>query len=134
LRPTFSGSSLARESADFDPATANAATRATDGAPWLEILPGGFFQSVNDPFNGAPRNRTWLNIASNFTGYYLAPALFATLLGKEPTHLYNGMLQGDRFVQAYFENFATPSDLPNYSFKMQGRSISILFPSRTASF
>lgn len=112
----FAGTEASR---NFDPTAANAVTRATDGMPWLDVLPGGFFQSVNDPFNG-PRNRAWLDITSTFTGYNFAPAPFATLLGRDPTHLYNGMLQGDHFVQAYFENFATPSDLPNYSFQIQG--------------
>lgn len=114
----FAGTEASR---NFDPAAANAVTRATDGVPWLEILPGGFFQSVNDPFNGAPRNRAWLDITSNFTNYNLAPALFATSLGRDPTHLYNGMLQGDHFVQAYFEDFAIPSDLPDYSFQIHGQ-------------
>jgi hypothetical protein len=94
--------------------------------PWLEVLPGGFFQSVNDPFNGAPQNRAWLDITSNFTGYNLAPAPFATLLGRDPTHLYNGILQGDHFVDAYFEDFPTPSDLPDYSFQIDGQIY--LFP------
>jgi hypothetical protein len=109
------------DSRNFDPAAANAVTRATDGVPWLQILPGGVFQSVNDPFNGAPRNRAWLDITSNFTGYNLAPALFATSLARDPTHLYNGLLQGDHFVQAYFEDFPTPSDLLNYSFQIHGQ-------------
>jgi hypothetical protein len=114
----FAGTGASR---NFDPAAANAVTRATDGVPWLQILPGGFFESVNDPFNGAPRNQAWLDVTSNFTGYNLAPAPFATLLGRDPTHLYNGMLQGDHFIQAYFEDFPTPSDLPNYSFQIHGQ-------------
>ena len=114
----FAGTGNSR---NFDPAAANAVTRATDGVPWIEILPGGFFQSVNDPFNGAPRNRAWVDITSNFTGYNFARAPFATLLGRDPTHLYNGMLQGDHFVHAYFENFATPSDLREYSFQIHGQ-------------
>ena len=108
-------------SRNFDPAAANAVTRATDGVPWLEVLPGGFFQSVNDPFNGAPRNRTWLDMTSNFTSYNLARAPFASLLGRDPTHLYDGLLQGDHFVQAYFEDFPVPSDLSDYSFQIHGQ-------------
>lgn len=114
----FSGTGVSR---NFDPAAPDAVTRATDGVPWLEILPGPFFQSVNDPFNGALRNRAWLDLTGNFTGYNLASAQFPTLLGRDPTHLYNGMLQGDHFVQAYFENFPAPSDLPGYSFQIHGQ-------------
>jgi hypothetical protein len=114
----FAGTGASR---NFDAAAANAVTRATDGVPWLEISPGPFFQSVNDPFNGAPRNRAWLDITRNFTNYNLAPAQFPTLLDRDPIHLYNGMLQGDHFVQAYFEDFPAPSDLPGYSFQIQGQ-------------
>lgn len=106
---------------NFDAVAANAMTRAIDGVPWLEIVPGGFFQSVNDPFNGLPRNRAWLDITSNFTGYNLARAPFATLVNSDPSHLYDGSVQGDQFVQAYFEDFPTPSDVPEYTFQIHGQ-------------
>lgn len=106
---------------NFDPASTDAVVRASDGSPWLEVSPGSFFESVNDPFNGAPRNRAWVDITRNFTGYDFAPTTFPSSLGQDPTHLYNGMVHGDHLVQAYFEDFPAPSDLANYSFKIRGQ-------------
>ena len=114
----FVGTGAAR---NFDSTAIDAVARATDGTLWAEVAPGGFFESVNDPFHGAPRNRTWLNVTQNFTGYSFASTSFPTLLGEDPTHLYNGVTQGDHVVQSYFEDFPAPSDLPGYSFKVVGQ-------------
>lgn len=60
---------------------------ANDGELWLEILPGaGFFESVNDevPGRGGPfrtRNRAWMDVTVNNTGYSLLPTEFFTVLG-----------------------------------------------------
>jgi hypothetical protein len=114
----FTGTEAGR---NFDPSAADALARATDGVLWVEVLPGPFFESVNDPFNGAPRNRTWLDITRNATGYDLARAQFPTSLGTDAAHFYNGMVTGDHFVQAYFEDFPSPSDLAGYTFRIHGQ-------------
>lgn len=113
----FVGSGAAR---NFDGSALDAVGRATDGQLWLSVSPGGFFESVNDPFNGAPRNRAWLDVTENLTGYALGHVAFPTVLGKDPTHIWQGAIHGDHPVQAYFEDFPGPSDLPQYSFKIHG--------------
>lgn len=105
---------------NFDAAAPDAVARATDGELLLEVLPGPFFESVNDPINGAPTNRAWLNVTNNLTGYDLGDAQFPSLLGKDSSHVFGGQRHGDHLVQMYFENFPGPSDLAQYSFGIRG--------------
>jgi hypothetical protein len=105
---------------NYDPSAPDAVARATDGLPWFSIQSGTFFESVNDVINGAPLNRAWMNYTSNNTGYTLASEPFPTLLGEDPTHTYMGVTKGDNIVQVYFENSSARSDLPGYTFKING--------------
>jgi hypothetical protein len=107
---------------NWDPTAPDAVPRATDGDLWLAILPGPFFESVNDRQpSGATLNRAWMNVAINNTGYGLAMVPFPTLLGEDPTHTYQGQVHGDHAVQMYFENsVAGPSNVPGFTFQIFG--------------
>jgi hypothetical protein len=104
----------------FNPSSPNAVALATSGTPWLALQPGSFFDSVNDVTNGVPLNRTWADIALNQTGYGFGLDTFATQLGVDPTHTYNGVKLGDDVVQAFFENHSAASDLAGYTYKING--------------
>jgi hypothetical protein len=107
---------------NWDPTAADAVARATDGDLWAAVLPGVFFESVNDRLpNGATLNRAWMNLTTNNTGYDFTPEPFPTLLGLDPTHTYLGEMKGDNVVQAFFENsVAGPSTVPGFTFSIFG--------------
>jgi hypothetical protein len=107
---------------NYDPTAPDAVARATDGVPWLSILPGGFFESVNDrPPGGATLNRAWMSVATNATGYGLVAVPFPTLLGEDPSHTYLGASHGDHAVQMYFENSVSGSStVPGFTFSIFG--------------
>lgn len=105
---------------NYDPAASDALARATDGQRWVSLLPGHFFVSVNDLIGGAPVNRAWANVAENDTGYLLGAEKFLDLLGKPAQNTYGGVTHGDYAAQLDFENHSALSDLPQYTFKING--------------
>jgi hypothetical protein len=105
---------------NYDPSAPDAVARATDGQPWLSVLPGAFFVSVNDLIGGQPVNRAWADVSANDTGYGLAAETFLDLLGKPSSNTYGGVTHGDYASQIDFENHSARSDLPGYTFKISG--------------
>lgn len=115
---------------NYDPTAPDALARATDGPLWLAILPGGFFESVNDRLlNGATLNRAWMDLATNHTGYGFAAVPFPTLLGEDPSHTYLGASRGDHAVPFYFENrVAGRSPVPGFTFSIFGSAFVLAVP------
>jgi hypothetical protein len=107
---------------NYDPTAPDAVARAIDGALWLAVEPGPFFESVNDAQpGGATLNRAWMDLTTNNTGYELAAATFPSLLGRDPSHTYLGEAHGDHAAQLYFENsVAGRSDVPGFTFRIFG--------------
>jgi hypothetical protein len=111
---------------NYDETASDAVARATDGQPWLSVLPGTFFESVNDPVATFPPpfitfNRAWMDVTENNTGYGLASLPFRTLLGQDAIHTFQGETHGDHVSEAVFNNRVSGfSTIPGFTFNIFG--------------
>jgi len=108
---------------DWDPSAPDAITRATDGMLWASILPGTFYEGINDtvvqPFSYS-LNQNWADLTINNTGYKIEPLLYPEAIGASPAHMYLGVPHSaGHVVETYFTSHLETSNLPNWDFRSE---------------
>ena len=78
----------------LNPQTSTAGGTASDGALYMQVLPGTFYEGINDTAAGiASVNRNWGDLTFNGTGYPIVPQQWPEFLG------------GPNFAHVYMNNF-----------------------------
>lgn len=111
---------------NWDPAAGDAVARATDGVLWADILPGTFFEGVNDtiifPFSFS-LSKNWADITTNLTEYTIVPLLYPEVIplpGAAP-HTFLGVPHfAGHVADTFFTSHLTfPSDIPAWDIKSE---------------